>query len=92
MDTVRHFCRSGITKLAKGEVSAVARCVARSFFGDSGASACDDFCDNGGVLVPEGKQTLFFARGTNLLADDEALTRIYDVRGASSLLSLILQT
>ena len=44
--------RSGITKTVKGGVSAVARCVVRSFFGTSGASACDDFCDNGVVLAP----------------------------------------
>ena len=78
--------RSGITKTIKGGVSAVARCVVRSFFGNSGASACDDFCDNGVVLAPEGQHTLFFARVSNFIADDEALTRIYDVRGASSLL------
>ena len=78
--------RSGITKQVKGGVSRVARCVIRSFFGNSGASACDDFCDTGVVLKPKGRQTLFWARVTNLIADDEALTRIYDVRGAGSLL------
>ena len=73
--------RSGIPKLVRGGIPAVARSVARSFFG-----AADEFCDNGVVLAAGGEQTLFFARVTNLLADDAALTRIYDVRGASSLL------
>ena len=52
--------RSGITKLVRGGVSAVARCVVRSFFG-----ASDDFCDNGVLLAVGGKQTLLFARVSN---------------------------
>ena len=76
--------RSNITKLVKGGISDVARCVARNFFG-----ATDDSGDNGVVLAIESKLTSFFARVTNSPAGDETLTRIYDVRGASSLLPFV---
>ena len=71
------FIRSVIVKKVRGGLSAVFKSVLRAFF------TGDESFDGIGVMI---NGILFFARLTNLLADDDALTKVYCVRGAAGLL------
>ena len=71
------FIRSVIVKQVRGGLSAVFKEVLRSFF------IGDESFDEVGVMI---NGSLFFAKLTNLLADDDALTKVYCVKGAGGLL------
>ena len=74
--------RSHICKTMRGGLSEVAAYVVRSFFGN----VDENFGTDGVVLAIEGEHFVLYLTLTNIVADDEALTKIFATKGASAIL------